>query len=104
MKRFVLLYHGYAPPLPSRQAAWSSWSQRRAASFVDIGSAFGPGRLVTNDQTFELSHVSNPASGYSIIEAEHFDAAEQLLEGCPITDSVSVYEALQFNDRTTPNH
>ncbi len=55
MTKFVLLYHGFTPPLPGRQAAWSVWLQRRAASFVDAGTAFGPGRVVTTDQTFELS-------------------------------------------------
>jgi hypothetical protein len=104
MKKFVLLYHGYAPPLPGRQAAWSAWLQRRAVSFVDVGTAFGPGRLVTNERTFELSLTSNPASGYSIVEAEHLDAAEQLLEGCPIADSISLYETWPVHDQTTPNH
>ncbi len=104
MTKFVLLYHGYTPPLPGRQAAWSVWLQRRAASFVDVGTAFGPGRLVTSDQTFELSLTSNPVSGYSVIEAGHLDAAEQLLEGCPIADSVSLYEALPIHERAIPNH
>lgn len=104
MKKFVLLYHGYAPPLPGRQAAWSVWLQRRAASFVDVGTSFGPGRLVTSERTFDLSLTSNPASGYSIVEAEHLDAAEQLLEGCPIADSVSLYQAWTLDDLTTQNN
>ena len=70
-----------------------NWFQRRAASFADVGNAFGPGRQITNETTIELSLSSNPASGYSIVNAEHIDAAEQLLEGCPIVDSVSLYEA-----------
>ena len=93
MTKFVLLYHGYAPPLPGQLAAWNCWFQRRATHMVHPGATFGPGRLVTAEQTFDLSLTSNPASGYSIVEAAHLDAAEQLLEGCPITDSVSIYEA-----------
>jgi len=104
MKKFVLLYHGYRPPLPGQQAAWDGWFERRAASFVDIGTSFGPGRVVTHEQTFEMSLLSNPASGYSIVEAEHLDAAEQLLEGCPIADSVSLYEARPIDDPTIRNH
>ena len=72
----------------------SNWFQRRAASFADAGSSFGPGREVTDVATVELSLSSNRASGYSIVHAEHIDAAEQLLEGCPIVDSVCIYEAL----------
>jgi len=94
MKRFVLIYHGYEPSTPELGAAWENWFQRRAASFVDLGNAFGPGRQITTDRTIELSLSSNLASGYSIVCAEHIDAAEQLLEGCPIIDSVSLYEAL----------
>ncbi len=94
MKKFVLIYHGYETSTPARLEAWGNWFQRRAASFADVGSAFGPGRRITNETTIELSLSSNPASGYSIVNAEHLDAAEQLLEGCPIVDSVSLYEAL----------
>ena len=104
MRKFVLLHHGHGPLLPGRQAAWASWYQLRAASFVDVGMAFGPGRLVTNERTFELSLSSNPASGFSIVEAEHLDAAEQLLEGCPIVDSVSLYEAWPIDDQPITNH
>ncbi len=104
MKQFVLVHHGYLPSTPSVQAAWDEWLARRAASVADIGSAFGPGRLLTAERTYELTLESNPASGYSIVLAEHLDAAEQLLEGCPIADSVSVYEALApLMDRGKPS-
>jgi hypothetical protein len=94
MKKFVVIYHGYDPPTPEVAAAWNTWFQRRATSFADVGNPFGPGRRITNETTIELSLASNPASGYSIINAPNIDAAEQLLEGCPIVDSVSLYEAL----------
>ena len=94
MKRFVLIYHGYDSSTPGLPEAWSNWFQRRAASFADVGNTFGPGRQITNETTIELSLSSNPASGYSIVVAEHIDAAEQLLERCPIVDSVTLYEAL----------
>ena len=94
MKKFVLIYHGYEISTPEVLEAWRKWFQRRAASFADVGNSFGPGRQITNDRTVELSLSSNPASGYSIVNAENIDAAEQLLEGCPIVDSVSLYEAV----------
>jgi hypothetical protein len=89
-----LIYHGYQNSTPELVEAWINWFQRRAASFADVGSPFGPGRQITNETTLELSLLSNPASGYSIVNAENIDAAEQLLEGCPIVESVSLYEAL----------
>jgi len=94
MKKFVLIYHGYETSTPELADAWSNWFQRRATSFADSGSAFGARRQITNEATIELSQSSDPASGYSIVNAENIDAAEQLLEGCPIVDSVSLYEAL----------
>lgn len=95
MKKFILIYHGYETPAPEHVEAWSHWFQRRAASFADIGHSFGPGRQITNDTTIEMSLSSSPASGYSIVNAENIDIAEQLLEGCPIVESVSLYEALR---------
>lgn len=95
VKRFVLIHHGHDPSTSNAQAAWDEWFRRRAASLVDTGSVFGPGRRITNYRTFELSLSPSPASRYSIVSAEHMDAAEQLLEGCPIVDSVSLYEALR---------
>lgn len=94
MKKFILIYHGYETSTPEVLEAWTEWFQRRAASFADVGNSFGPGRQITNDRTIELSLSSNPASGYSVVNAEHIDAAEQLLERCPIVDRVSLYEAL----------
>lgn len=79
VKTFVLIFHGYADPSPELVAAWDDWFRRRAASFADVGRAFGPGR--------------------SIVVASHIDAAEQLLEGCPIVESVSLYEALPGANR-----
>ena len=101
VKKFVLVHHGHLPATPSVRAAWDEWMQRRSASIADLGNSFGPGRLVTNDRTFELTLSTNPASGYMIVWAPHLDAAEQLLEGCPIADSVSLYEALSPSKKET---
>ncbi len=94
MKKFVLIYRGYEASTAEVVDAWQRWFRRRAVSFIDSGNSFGPGRRVTRDATIEMSLRSNPASGYSIVEAEHIDAAEQLLEGCPIVGNVCLYEAL----------
>ncbi|MGH1488300.1 MAG: hypothetical protein ACRBK7_02720 [Acidimicrobiales bacterium] len=99
MKKFILIYHGYRNCNPEVATEWGDWVQRRAKSFVDLGSSFGPGRKITNDRTIELSLSSNPASGYSMVRAPHIDAAEQILEGCPIVDSISLYEALPIHNK-----
>ncbi len=94
MKEFIVIYHGHQTPTPEVEAAWNDWVQRRAASFSEVGHAFGPRRQITNDGTIEWSLSTNQASGYSIVIAPHIDAAEQLLNGCPFVDSISLYEAL----------
>ncbi len=96
MKTFVLIFHGQLRPNEHVALAWRAWLDRRAANIVDLGSRFGPGRQVTNDGTTEFSVATNLASGYAIVCAPHIDAAEQLLEGCPIADSVTLYEALPY--------
>ena len=92
MKKFVFLYHGYDDSKPELAQAWHAWFERRAASFDDVGNPFGAARRISPEGTIELG--TGPASGYSILNAENIDAAEHLLEGCPIVDSVSIYEAL----------
>ncbi|MCP4966873.1 MAG: hypothetical protein GY926_16795 [bacterium] len=94
MKKFILIYHGHQTLGAEVEAAWNDWFERRATSFAEVGHMFGPGRQISNDGIIEWSLSTNPASGYSIVVAPHIDAAEQLLEGCPIVDSVSLYEVL----------
>lgn len=92
MKKYVIIYHGYDDSKPELAQAWHDWFELRSDSFDDVGNPFGDSRSVTPDGSNELG--SSPASGYSIVNADNIDAAEQLLEGCPIVDSVSLYEAL----------
>ena len=94
MKKFVVIHKGHRPSVLDMHESWAEWLDRRAASIADVGSGFGPGRRITSRRTTELSLRSNPASGYVIVHAEHIDAAEQLLEGCPIVDSLTLYEAI----------
>ena len=99
MKKFVLIFDGYETSTSEAVEAWRRGfdAAQRASSTSAADSARE--RTVTNETTIELSLSSNPASGYSIVNAEHIDAAEQLLEGCPIVNSVSLYEALPTSDQ-----
>lgn len=94
MKKFILLFHGHAPQTTHRRVAWNRWLNHRACDVVDVGHQFGRGRRITDETTEEFSLASNQTSGFSIVSARHIDAAEQLLEGCPIVDSITVYELL----------
>ena len=94
MKKYVFLYNGYDASTPELEQKWHDWFTLRADSFADPGNPFGPGRSVTPDLTATDINQTHAVSGYSIVNAATRSDAEALLEGCPIVDSVHVYEAL----------
>jgi hypothetical protein len=60
---------------------------------VDSGNPFLNGHDVTRDgRVAEIAAESEPALGYSIIEAETLEDAVALMSGCPM--DMWVYEAL----------
>ncbi|MDH3260504.1 MAG: hypothetical protein OEM81_14120 [Acidimicrobiia bacterium] len=93
MKKFVFLYYGYAEPTQETMDAWMAWFGTVGEHLVDSGNPFGPGREVTTGTTNELTAEASPITGYSIVNADSMDDAEKLLAGCPIIDSVRIYEA-----------
>ena len=94
MKKYVFVYYGWGEPTPERMKAWGEWFGSVADKMVDSGSPFGQGREVTPTGSKTLTPEMGPAHGYSIVNAESMDAAEKLLDGCPIITSVRVYEAM----------
>ena len=71
MKKFVLLAHGDMDPTPQFQAAHQAWWSSLAGHVVDSGNPLFNGRNVTTGgQITEIAAESEPALGYSIIEAE----------------------------------
>jgi len=94
MKKYVFLYNGYDASTPDLAQKWHDWFALRADSFADPGNPFGPGRIVTPDLTASDMDGTPGASGFSVVDAASLGDAEALLEGCPIVDSVHVYEAL----------
>jgi len=94
MKKFVFLYYGMDEPTPEVMAAWDGWFHSIGDKIVDAGNPFGPGRSVSKDGATDLGPADRPATGYSIVNAESIDAAQKLLEACPATGGVQVYEAM----------
>ncbi len=93
MKKFVLLAHGDMDPTPQFQAAHQAWWSSLAGHVVDSGNPLFNGRNVTTGgQITEIAAESEPALGYSIIEAETLDAAIALVSGSPM--HMWVYEAM----------
>jgi len=94
MKKFMFIYHGFTKPTRENKDAWMHWFGEIGGSIVDSGNPFGPGREVTPTGRQDLAMDANAASGYTIVNAESMEAAEKLLENCPIETSVRIYEAM----------
>ncbi|MGI9648193.1 MAG: hypothetical protein ACR2OI_06705 [Acidimicrobiia bacterium] len=94
MSKFVFLYYGHGEQNQETMDAWMGWFGSISEHLVDSGNPFGPGREVTPTETNDLNGEASPISGYTIVNADSMDDAEKLLAGCPITDSVRVYEAI----------
>ena len=96
MKKFVFLYYGFEPPTQEIKDAWSNWFASIGDKIVDSGNPFGSGREITHNRTEELPLDNGAITGYSIINAEDIDEAEEIAKGCPIITSVRVYEAVSM--------
>ena len=94
MKKFLMLSYGYVEPTPEIMAAWMAWFEKIGDRIVDSGNPLGNCREVTNTGSRDLTPEMGAATGYSILSADTREDAERLLEGCPIIDSVRLYEAM----------
>ncbi len=93
MKKFVLLAHGDMDPTPEFQQAHQAWWSSLQGHVVDSGNPLSNGRNVaTGGRVTEIAAESEPALGYSIIEAETLDDAIALASGSPM--DMWVYEAV----------
>ena len=93
MKKFMYLYVGWGEPTPEVKKAWGDWFAAVGPRFVDSGNPFSGGRQVTKTGSSDLTVEPGTITGYSIINAESIDEAQKLLAGCPISESVQIYEA-----------
>jgi hypothetical protein len=96
MSRYVFITYGSEEPTQQVMDAWMAWFAEIADSVVDRGAPLGPGREVTPTGARDLPTGADAATGYTVVEAESMEAAEKLLEHCPIITSVRVYEAMQM--------
>lgn len=98
MAKYLLIYHGGKPPESDEEkdkvmAAWGRWAESLGDSLVDLGNPLGPPKSIGGD-------ASDPASGYSILEAPDHDAAVELASGNPMTSEdgtrIDVQEAFSM--------
>jgi len=64
--------------------AWGTWMASIGKNLTDGGNPVGMSTTVLPGGKVEKNGGSNPASGYSLIEASDDDAAIKIAKGCPI--------------------
>jgi hypothetical protein len=96
MKKFVIFHYGFETPTPQIMDAWNKWFASIGDKIVDPGSPLGPGREISRSGTKDLPMGSESLTGYTVINADSMDGAEQIAKGCPMITSVRVYEALSM--------
>jgi hypothetical protein len=96
MKKFVIFHYGFETPTPQIMDAWNKWFASLGDKIVDPGSPLGNGREISRSGTKNLPMGSDALTGYTVINADSMDAAEQIAKGCPMITSVRVYEAMSM--------
>ncbi len=95
MKKFIFLYVGHTDnQTPEMNEAWGKWFQSFGDKIVDSGNPFGGGKQVSSEGTAELPLDLASITGYTIIQAESLEEAEEIAKGCPSVSGVRVYEAV----------
>lgn len=89
MAKYVFVYHGGSKPdndeeMASVMQAWGAWFAHMGAAVIDGGAPVGPSSTVHSDGSVTADGGSNPASGYSLVDAADDAAAIAMAKGCPI--------------------
>lgn len=79
MPKYLFVYHGGGIPETPEEgekamAAWGVWYEGMGAATVDPGAPVGQSHTVSKSGHVE-NGGANPASGYTIINAESYEAA-----------------------------
>ena len=94
MKRYMLLHYGFEPPTPEIMAAWNKWFESIADIAVENGGFHGGAREISHDGAKDLPMQSDSITGYSIINADSLEQAEQIAQQNPFVASIRVYEIM----------
>ncbi len=94
MKKYMLLMFGFEKPTPEIMGAWSKWFESIADKMVDQGGFHGGAREISDAGTKDLPMGMESITGYTIINAENLDEAEQLAQSNPYIASIRVYEIM----------
>ena len=88
MAKYLYVYHGGTHPKTDDEMkqvmdAWGAWMGSLGAALLDGGNPVGASSTVNSDGSLADGGGSNPASGYSLVEAADINDAHQKAKGCP---------------------
>ena len=104
MAKYLFVYHGgKAPPanpadVKAVMDAWGAWFGSLGAAVVDGGNPVGPSSTVKSDGSLVDGGGTNPASGYSLIEASSLEDAHRKASGCPLLKAGGTIEIARAMD------
>lgn len=105
MAKYLFVYHGGGdnPETEEEVAevldAWGNWFGSMGAAVIDGGNPVGQSSTVNPDGSVSSNGGTNPATGYSLVEASSLDDALAKAKGCPIlaaNGSIEVAEAIDM--------
>ena len=103
MTKFLLVYHGGGMPESEEEQqrvmeAWTDWYSGLGAAIVDPGNPIGRAATIASDGSVSDGGGANPASGYTVIEADSVDDAVAKSKGSPILQSGGSVEVAETFD------
>lgn len=103
MANYLLVYHGGGMPEGEAEQqkvmeAWGGWFGAMGSAVVDGGNPVSATTTIAGDGSTSDGGGANPATGYSVIQADSLAAAVDLAKGCPnLASGGSVEVAETFN-------
>jgi hypothetical protein len=106
MAKYLFVYHnpsaGAPPPSADERKrvmdAWGAWFGSLGSAVIDGGNPVGKSSTVKADGSLAAGGGSNPASGYSLIEASSLEDAHKKAKGCPLLKAGGSIEIAQALD------
>jgi len=104
MAKYLFVYHGGTKPgdpdeVATVMKAWGDWFASLGSAVIDGGNPVGMSTTVHSDGSVTNDGGSNPAGGYSLIEAGSDEDAVAKAKGCPILSaggSIELAEAIEM--------
>jgi hypothetical protein len=103
MPKYLFVYHGGSAPKSEEEGkqameAWGKWFGSMGQDVIDGGNPVGPSTTVKSDGSVVNDGGTNPATGYSLVEATNVDDAIAKARGCPLLSTGGSIELAETFD------